>query len=92
MEKESNVMTANELGEAFLQELWDLCQKHGAEISGCGCCKSPWASVGLGTPLEARFDCLSVTPTGGFMYQHGLPYGVAWITLGSGGRDARSAE
>lgn len=32
-----------EIAKSFLKELRELCIKHNAFISGCGCCESPYA-------------------------------------------------
>lgn len=32
--------------KSFLQDLFEVCKKHDASITGCGCCQSPFGHVG----------------------------------------------
>lgn len=45
---------------AFLDALWDLSQKHGFFIEGCGCCGSPF----LTTNIRPGLDCYVVDDQG----------------------------
>lgn len=97
---------ANEEAQVFLRDLWQLCRKHKAEISGCGCCNSPWVGIDIGTPAELRFSVLSVSDTGASIHlpQEGRNYSFRrydplddpdaeeYIIVGSGGVDASRKE
>jgi hypothetical protein len=43
---------------SFLKELSALTRKHGVQVSGCGCCNSPWLNLlGEGdVGLDGRYD------------------------------------
>lgn len=56
-------MTAREIEldpeklKPFLEALTDLCDRHGFEIDGCGCCGSPWVQTQTkGGPFVCEID------------------------------------